>query len=155
MSVDEFGKDISGTGMDTNIIGRIKIKGENEPEYPDITSIILLDLTEQSHGNAVGMGLADLITRKFYEEIDFQATYENTLTSNFFERGKMPIVADTGRLALQYALRTCGLDTPQDARIINIKSTLTLDEIFVSDQVLEEVKNQAHIEITDETRSLF
>jgi hypothetical protein len=152
--VEEFGKDISGTGMDTNIIGRIKIRDEQEPKYPDIRSIILLDLTENSHGNAVGMGLADLMTRKFYEKIDFQTTYENTLTSNFLERGKMPIIADTEQLALQYALRSCGLERPEDARIIKIKNTLTLDEMLASRLVLEEVRSQQHIEISNETVEL-
>ncbi len=153
--VDEFGKDISGAGMDTNIIGRMKIRGEQEPEYPDITCIILLDLTDNSHGNAVGMGLADLITRKFYEKIDFRTTYENSLTSNFLERGNMPIVVDTEELALQYALRYSGLTHLGNAKIIRIKNTLKLDEIFVSQRVVDEVKDRENIEITDETVEIF
>lgn len=152
--VEEFGKEISGAGMDTNIIGRMKIRGEPEPDYPDIASIVLLDLTEKSHGNAVGLGLADLITRKFYEKIDFQATYENSLTSNFLERGKMPVVADTEKLALQYALRYSGAEDPQDAKIIRIKNTLTLHEIWVSQAVLAELQGRSNIEITDDTAPL-
>ncbi len=66
--VDEAGKEISGSGMDTNIIGRLKIYGEPEPDYPQITCIILSDLTEKSHGNAVGLGLADMITRSFIKK---------------------------------------------------------------------------------------
>jgi len=153
--IDEFGKDISGAGMDTNIIGRMKIRGEKEPEYPDITCIILLDITENSHGNAIGMGLADIITRKFYEKIDFRATYENTLTSNFLERGNMPIVVDTEELALQYALRYSGIFNPENAKIIRLKNTLKLDKIFVSQRVLDEVKDRENIEVTDEITENF
>ncbi len=152
--VDEFGKDISGAGMDTNIIGRMKIRGEKEPEYPDIRCIILLDLTQKSHGNAVGLGLADIITRKFFEKIDFQVTYENALTSNFLERGKMPIIAETEQLAFQYALRYSGV-TEENAKIVRIKNTLKLDEILVSQRVLDEVKDRRNIEVTDEIVEIF
>ncbi len=152
--VDEFGKDISGAGMDTNIIGRMKIRGEKEPEYPDIRCIILLDLTQKSHGNAVGLGLADIITRKFFEKIDFQVTYENALTSNFLERGKMPIIAETEQLAFQYALRYSGV-TKENAKIVRIKNTLKLDEILVSQRILDEVKDRRNIEVTDEIVEIF
>ena len=152
--VDEFGKDISGPGMDTNIIGRMKIYGEEEPSYPDIRCIVLLDLTEKTHGNALGMGLADLITRKFYEKIDFPATYENVLTSNFLERGKLPIVAETEQLALQYALRTCHCESPEEAGIVKIKNTLTMYEMFVSPRLAEELQGRDGIHITNETLEL-
>lgn len=153
--VDEFGKDISGAGIDTNIIGRMKIRGEEEPEYPDITCIILLDLTEKSHGNAIGMGLADIITRKIFKKIDFPATYENTVTSNFLERGKMPIIAETEQQALHYALRSSKIFNPEDAKIIRISNTLKVDEMFVSQRVLDEVRNREDIEITDQMMNIF
>ncbi|PID57173.1 DUF2088 domain-containing protein [candidate division KSB3 bacterium] len=153
--VDEFGKDISGSGMDTNIIGRIKIRGEQEPNSPKIRNIIVLDLTDASHGNAVGMGLADLVTRKFYEKIDFKATYENTLTSNFLERGKLPIVAENEQLALQYALRNCGIKDPAAAKIIKIKNTLTLDEMWVSPAVMAELEGRQNIEMTHDMLELL
>ncbi len=87
--VDEMGKDISGAGMDTNIIGRIYIDGEEEPEKPKITRIVVTDLTEKTHGNAIGIGLADLITRRLFSKIDFNATYQNAITSTFLHRGKI------------------------------------------------------------------
>ncbi len=124
--VDEFGKDISGAGMDTNIIGRHRIYGEPEPDFPNITGIILTDLTEQSHGNAVGLGLADIITRRLYDKIDFQATYENGVTSNFLERVKTPVVAEDETRALQIDLRHCHFTAPEAAKIIRIKNTLTV-----------------------------
>ena len=153
--VDEFGKHISGTGMDINIIGRMKIVTEPEPESPNITSIVLLDLSEQSHGNANGMGLADIITRKFFEKIDFHATYENIITTGFLERGKMPVVADTKQKAIEYALKPCGIADPEQAKIIHIKNTLILDELWVSPGIVEEIKERETIEVTDEMIQLF
>lgn len=105
--VDRTGKDISGTGMDPNIIGRLKIKGQPEPPVPEIRYIVPGDLTPASHGNALGMGLADIITRRFYEKIDFNATYENVLTSTFLERGHLPIVAEDIETGLKIALNAC------------------------------------------------
>ena len=145
--IDQMGKDISGTGMDPNIIGRIRIRNEKEPETPDITNIIVTDLSEASHGNALGMGLADFITRRLSEKIDFLATYENILTSTFTERGKMPMVADTDRGAIEYAFRSQGLIKPEDTGIIRIKNTLCLSELYVSGSVYERVKDQPQIEV--------
>lgn len=141
-----MGKDISGVGIDTNIIGRIAIKGESDSATPDITTIIATDLTEASHGNALGMGLADIITKKLYNKIEFQATYENVITSTFLERGKMPIVAKTDLQALQYSLRTSGPIAVKDARIIRIKNTLHLGEMYVSKPVWDEISTDDSIE---------
>ncbi|MBC2580518.1 DUF362 domain-containing protein [Clostridium sp. DJ247] len=153
--VDELGKNVSGTGMDTNIIGRIKIRGQQEPESPNITNIIVTDLTEESHGNALGMGLADFITKRLANKIDFKPTYENTVTSTFIERAKMPIVADTDKQAIQFALRTFGPIDIEKARIVRIKNTLKLDEIYVSDIILEEIKYRDDIEIIGEFQDLI
>ncbi len=153
--VDEFGKNISGTGMDVNIVGRRKIASEPEPESPNITSIILLGLSEKSHGNANGMGLADVITRRFFEKLDFKATYENILTTGFLERGKIPVVAETDRQALEYALKPCGLADPGQAKIIRIKNTLILDELWVSPKVVDEIKDREDITVTGEAVTLF
>lgn len=153
--IDEFGKDISGVGLDPNIIGRTKIKTEPEPEYPDITSIMLLDLTENSHGNAIGVGLADIITRRVFDKIDFKATYENVVTSSFLERGFVPIIVDNERTGLDYALRSCGLADLNHPRIIRIKNTLKLDEIWASQAIVEEIKDCLQIDVLDETMELF
>lgn len=153
--VDQMGKDISGIGMDTNIIGRIKIKNEVEPGNPDITNIVVTDLTEASHGNASGMGLADFITKTLYEKINFKVTYENMLTSTFLERAKMPIVVGTDKLAVQYALRTCGPIESEDIKMIRIKNTLHLDEIYVSTAVFDEIKDREDIEVIGEYQEMF
>lgn len=153
--IDQMGKDISGTGMDPNIIGRIRIRNVKEPETPDITNIIVTDLTEDSHGNALGMGLADFITRRLSEKIDFRATYENILTSTFTERGKMPMVADTDRSAIEYAFRSQGLIRPEDTGIIRIKNTLCLSELYVSGSVFDKIKDQPQIEAIGSYRDLL
>lgn len=153
--VDEMGKDISGVGIDTNIIGRIGIQSETAPESPKITNIVVSDLTEASHGNALGMGLAEFITKKLFNKIDFKATYENVITSTFLDRGKMPIVADTDLQAFQYAIRTCGPIEIEKARVIRIKNTLHLSEIYVSPAVLEEIKDKQNITILENPKDIF
>jgi len=145
--IDRMGKDISGSGMDTNIIGRIRIRGEKEPEKPDITNIVVTDLTEGSHGNALGVGLADIITERLKNKIDFGITYENVVTSTFLERGKLPIVAPNDRIALEYALKTCGPVDSENVRMIRIRDTLHLGELYVSRAVLDEIKDKPNIEV--------
>jgi hypothetical protein len=134
--VDEMGKDISGTGMDTNVIGRIGIRGVPDVG-PTIERIVVLDLSDASHGNANGMGLADFITRRMADKIDFPATYLNTLTATFVERAKLPIVMESDREAIETALRTLG--SPAAPRVMRIKNTLELERIWVSPVLLPEI----------------
>jgi len=145
--IDRMGKNISGVGIDTNIIGRIKIYGQDEPENPSIKSIMVTDLTDESHGNAIGVGLADVITKKLKDKIDYFVTYTNVMTSSFFERGKLPIVAETDVEALELALRSCSYIKPGDERIIRLRDTLHLEELYVSNVILDEIKHQSNIEI--------
>jgi hypothetical protein len=153
--IDEMGKDISGAGLDTNIIGRMRIRNEKEPEKPDVTSIIVTDITEASHGNAAGVGLADYITKNLFEKIDLKSTYENIVTSTFIERGKIPIIADTAKQALEYAYRTSGPIDIEAARIVRIKNTLHLDKIYVSETILNEIKDKKDIEILGTYNEMF
>jgi hypothetical protein len=153
--LDEMGKNISGTGMDTNIIGRICIPGSQDPEFPKITKIIVDDLTDVSHGNALGMGLADFITRKIADKIDYRTTYENTITSTFTERAKMPIVAENPHQAMSYALRTCGPVEQSDIKIVRIRNTLNLDEMYISKTLLPDVQNNKSITLTGDASDLF
>jgi len=143
--VDQMGKDISGAGMDTNIIGRIYIDGEPEPERPKITRIVVTDLTEKTHGNAIGIGLADFTTRKLFEKIDFNATYQNAVTSTFVLRGKIPIIAEDSRTAIEWALKTCGPIEIENAKIIRIKDTLSLSELYVSKSILDEINDRVEV----------
>ena len=153
--LDRFGKDISGAGLDTNIIGRWMIYDEPEPESPRIKVIILGDLTPASHGNAVGLGLADLMVRRAYDKIDWQATYENLYTSSFLYRGRTPVVVDTDQDALRYALRGSNVIDTSKARVIRIQDTLHLSELLVSPAVLDEIKDRPNIEILETEPDLF
>ena len=137
--VDQLGKDKSGTGLDTNIIGRMGILGQEEPEVPNISYIIACSLTKASGGNALGMGLADFITQDFYNDIDFAVTYENVMTSSFIKRGRMPMVARDDAQAIEWALRAMGPRKPEDILAMSIPSTLELGELQVSPAALERI----------------
>jgi len=153
--IDRMGKDISGVGIDTNIIGRIRISGQTEPASPVITIIAVLDLTDESHGNATGVGLSDVITKKLYDKIDFRAMYTNVVTSSFLERGKVPVVASNGREAFETGLRSCGYLKENEERIIRIKDTLHLDEMYVSQPVLNDIAGNSQIEIVARNVEMF
>jgi hypothetical protein len=140
--VDEMGKNISGLGMDPNIIGRLKIAGQSEPERPRIGVIIAGDLTAETHGNATGMGLADLVTRRFAEKIDYAATYANVITTGFLERGKLPLVAESGAQALEIAARAL---PGTAARVVRIHNTLHLDTLQVSAAVLDDLCDRVEV----------
>jgi hypothetical protein len=144
--VDRLGKDISGVGIDSNIIGRMGIRGEKEPHRPRVKSIVVCSLTDGSHGNALGIGLADVITKRLYDRIDFPAMYQNVYTSTFLERAKIPIVADSDLHAFQYALRSTGPAPPAQKRIVRIRDTLHLGTVYVSPPVLAELSEGAQIE---------
>jgi hypothetical protein len=138
--VDQMGKDISGAGLDTTIIGRMRVFGQEEPRWPVIKVLVVTDLTEASHGNAVGVGLADVITRRLYGKIDAAATNENVVTSTFLERARVPLVAETDRQALEIALRCSWPAEGVEPRIMRIRSTLRLEEVYVSRPVLDEMR---------------
>jgi hypothetical protein len=138
--VEEIGKNISGTGMDTNIIGRLKIHGEPEKNKPSISRIVVLDLSPETKGNAYGIGLADFTTRTLVDKIDYDATYTNAITSTFTERVKIPIIAKDEDEAFKMAIKACGIQEINNIKAIRIKNTLELDEIWVSPAVYREIK---------------
>lgn len=137
--VDEIGKDISGTGMDAKVIGRIRVHGVADPPRPDIRAIAVLGVTPASHGNAVGLGLADVTTRALLEQVDFESMYLNSLTSGItgIQRAFVPVVAPDDRAAVLTALRACGRPDPENAGIVRIQNTSTIDELDVSIPLLE------------------
>lgn len=153
--VDEIGKNISGLGLDPNIIGRLKIRGQPEPAWPDIGMIVIRDLTSETQGNAAGMGLADIITRRAYDKIDFQATYANVLTTGFLERAKVPVIAATDREAVEMACRAAGAGSAETVRLIRIRNTLHLDDLLVSEAVMNEIKDHAGVTRLGEVTSVW
>lgn len=150
--VEEMGKNFSGTGMDTNVIGRQRIHGEPEPEIPHIKRIVVLDLADASHGNANGIGLADFTTRKLVDKVDWQATYLNILSTGFVQRGMLPVTAATGEEAVLWAIRSLGEGDVSRLRIVKIMNTLQLEHLWVSAPLLEEVKQNANLAIIGEGR---
>lgn len=148
--VGEMGKEISGVGMDTNVIGRVMVFGEPEPESPRITRIVALDLTEATHGNAIGVGLADFVTRRLADKIDRRVTYINCFTAMAPEKARLPAVGETDREAIEWAFLTAGILDPQQARVIKIKNTLHLDEIYVSDSLVPELQSKPGWKVSKE-----
>jgi len=143
--IEQIGKNISGTGMDTNVVGGITEFPKGSFFPPKIKEIILLDLTPESHGNAHGVGLATAITRRLYEKIDFKATYTNSIASGFLYKSRIPIVFSTEEKAFNTCLKSLGNLPGIKARIMIIKNTLRLDEILVSEPIWEEIKEQKNI----------
>ena len=137
--VDEMGKNISGTGMDVNVIGRWRIPGVEEPAAPRVKRLAVLDLTEESEGNANGIGLADVTTRRLVKKIDFPSTYLNVATTGFLLRGMIPVTMENDREAVFFALNSLHLEDPGAARVIRIKNTLRLDEFWASPALEEEL----------------
>jgi hypothetical protein len=150
--VDEIGKNISGCGMDTNVLGRMRIPGEQEPDEPRITAVVALDLTDASHGNAAGVGLADLIAARLARKIDFAATYINGITSGTggLQRMALPLVLPTARDAIATALRMCAVPERDRVRLARIRNTLHLGELLVSASLLDEVRANPNLELLGE-----
>ncbi len=137
--IDEIGKNISGTGMDTNVVGRLMVYGQEEPTDPDVIRIVVLDLTKEAHGNGTGIGIADFTTEKVIGKIDKKSTYINSITACSPEKGRFPIALPTDYEAICFALQTAGLDRPKEAKLVHIKNTLQIREMEVSEALLSEV----------------
>lgn len=143
-----MGKNISGTGMDTNVIGGIKDFKEGEYEPPQIKKILVLDLTPETYGNALGIGMAHMITKKVYEKIDKKATDMNTITTTFLDRSRIPMVFDTEKEAIKVALKTIWNLPGIKPRIMIIKNTLKLDQLYVTEPIWEEIKSEKNITLS-------
>jgi hypothetical protein len=152
--VDEMGKNISGTGIDTNIVGRIMFIGEQEPESPKITRIVVLDLTEETHGSAVGIGLADYTTNRLVDKTDHFATAINCIAANTPEKGRVPIALKTDREAVEAALESIGPVDPEEARVVHIKNTLEIAEFDVSEALLGEIEGRENLTTASESGTL-
>ena len=145
--VDWTGKNISGTGMDTNVIGRMMQNFEPEPLKPAILRIFVRDLTEESDGNATGIGLADFTTTRLVEKIDRHSTYMNGITALGPQKSKIPFYYDTDQEAIEVALNTIGLTKPENARVIRIESTLRLAELEISEVLLRDAELHSSLEV--------
>ncbi|MFZ5648017.1 MAG: hypothetical protein ACOY30_10410 [Bacillota bacterium] len=153
--VDEIGKVFSGTGMDTNVIGRLKIQGLPEPVKPNIKRIVVLDLARGTKGNAYGIGLADFTTKKLVDGINIEAMYLNAMTSNFVQRAMIPMTLPDDLSAVQAAVKSLGSIGIDKVRMVRIKNTLNLEYMMVSGPLLPEAAANPSVTIIKETPMAF
>jgi hypothetical protein len=137
--VEEMGKNISGTGMDPNITGR-NLRFIDWETKPLVKKIVVLGFTPETHGNACGIGLADVITMKVYREIDIPSTYANVIASAYLDGALIPLIMNNDRDAIALAVKTTLRVKPADAKIVRIRNTLELIEIEVSEPLLPVVR---------------
>ena len=148
--VDSLGKNYSGTGMDTNVLGRFRIIGVEEPESPNAKYVIVSNLSEESHGNALGVGLADFTTERLFGAIDRKTTNANVMTSTFVERAKIPMVLANDREALETAIR-CYWGVPaEETRMVRIPNTLRLEHVYLSENLVDEALENGNVEVLGE-----
>ncbi len=152
--VDEIGKNISGSGMDAKIINR-GILGRNlNPDVVSITRVFARDLTPESGGNSVGIGLCDVIADRLYDQIDFEATWINVLTASNPMGGMCPPHFPTDRECIERIIVTCGKLDPYECTIARIRNTMELTELEVSENLLDEVAGRPGIEVAGEPREI-
>jgi hypothetical protein len=151
--VDEIGKEISGAGMDTNVIGRYRVLNAPEPETPAIDLIYVRGLTKSTKGNASGIGLADITRAAAIEDVDLQKTYANSLTSGSLSKAHIPVVAPDDELAIRTALSALGGYDPETVQIAWIENTTELSEMRVSAALLEELSEE--VTVLDHERLAF
>jgi len=148
--VDEMGKEISGAGLDTNIIGRNSILGASPPERPRIARVVVRDLTPASHGNAIGIGMADFTTERLLASVDRAATAVNCITSMAPEDARLPIGFDRDADAVEAAFHTSGSPCPEDFTLVWIPNTLALEEMFVSTALLPAARAHPTLDVVGE-----
>ncbi len=152
--VDELGKNYSGTGMDTNVIGRFRILDVEEPEEPSARYLVVSNVSEASHGNTLGVGLADFTTSRLFEKIDYEAMNQNVFTSTFVERAKVPMVMENDRRALEAAVRCNWGVAPEDTRFVRIPNTLDLEYLYLSENLVDEALKTGNVETVGEAAEM-
>jgi len=153
--IDEIGKNISGAGMDTNVVGRkFHAHAAAENEYPKVKRVVVRALSEETHGNASGIGLAEFSTTRAIEQANLNITRINCLTAGHVAACMLPVNYDTDREVLDKALPTIGLTEPPHAKILWIRNTLDLAEVECSQAYLEEARSRPDLEILTEPRDL-
>lgn len=153
--VDQFGKEISGCGMDPNVTGRFLYAPQTHfPGFPDIKKIAVMRMTEASHGNAAGLGIADFISLKFAQKLDLGSIYTNCLTSRYSLGGKIPMIMNTDLDTIYAAASSCGITDAKDVRIVRIRNTLDLERIQISENMQDAITGRNDITIAGEPREI-
>ena len=150
--VDRMGKNISGLGMDPHITGCFATGYASGPPRPG--KLAVLDLTDETHGNANGIGVADVTTRRLLERFDPEVTYPNAITATLTQAVRMPLVMDSHKLAIQAAIKTApGFDKAR-IRMVRLRDTLHLSEIFISEAMLPDAAANPRVEVLGEPEEL-
>ena len=144
--VDEMGKNISGTGMDPNVIGRECI--QKRPESPKIKQLYVRDLTPESDGNALGVGMADLISKRLFDRINLSTTSVNVITTGALGLARVPLYFASDREAIDIALGMIGLTAAESARVVRIKNTLHVTEMDLSEELVAEAQRHPRLTLT-------
>ncbi|MEE9495347.1 MAG: lactate racemase domain-containing protein [Desulfobacterales bacterium] len=153
--IDEMGKDISGTGFDTKVVGRILMPlVAKEPETPEVKRILVCDLTPKTEGNADGVGIADLVTQRLVDKIDMNALYVNAITGAEPEHAKIPLTLKNDKEGIEIAIGSIGLVPHEQLKIIRIKNTMRLGEVDISEAYREELSRRKDLEIITEARPM-
>ncbi len=152
--VKEIGKNISGGGMDSKVIGRIRELGQTDPEFPDIKRISIFGITKESHGNYCGLGLGDFSTMEVFNECNsYQAirdTVINCVVSMTPEYATFPCLLDDEKEMIEQTFRNIGAVDELDAKLVYIKNTKELQEMYISEALIEEAKQNKNLEIYEE-----
>ena len=138
--IDQIGKNISGAGMDPNITGR-NSGGVKWDVKPDVKKIVVLGLTPETHGNATGIGMADVITYEVYKDLDISKTYANVITSTYLDGAAIPVIMNTSEEAIKLAAKTVNRVKVKDLKIVRIKNTLELIHIEISENMFDIVSS--------------
>ena len=152
--VDEIGKNISGSGMDTKVINRGILGRNTLDDVVKIMRVFARDVTEESGGNSVGIGLCDVISDRLYNKIDFHATWVNVLTASNPMGGMCPPHFPTDRECIERIIVTCGKLDPAECTIVRIRNTMELDEMLVSEGLAREAAAHPGVEIVGEPQEL-
>ncbi|MEN6411848.1 MAG: lactate racemase domain-containing protein [Veillonellales bacterium] len=148
MIVDEIGKNISGTGFDTNILGRFlseKIVG-----VPNFKRMAILDITKESHGGANGLGLSDYTTERVFHKFDFEQTYANSLTTTVTSTAKIPIVLKNDKQAIQACIKCSNRADKENITMVRIKNTISVEEIEISENLKSYAMEHPQLEVLSE-----
>ncbi len=150
--VGELGKNFSGTGLDPNVIGRQRVETMPDLPRPIVTRLAVLDLSVETHGNGVGIGLADLTTDRAVKAIDPKPMIVNSMTSNFLTRARVPLSLPTDRDVISACYDTCWCIDPKEARVVVIPNTLELTTLWVSQAFAKEVEADTSLRFESEFR---
>lgn len=144
---EAIGKDISGAGFDPNILGRSSVLNTFVLHIPKYQRLVLLDVSPASHGNGIGVGLFDVITKKVADQLDMEAMYANAIACNCLGDANIPCTVDDEETAIRVALKCCRNIDRENPKIIRIKNTLHLEYIEVSSALLDDVKKNPSLEV--------